>query len=309
MADEELKVTEQADGSVVVGDVAPPKEELNDDDAPAVVHEDDEEGTPEESAEDAEARRERNRARRKENKEHRRSHIESLKREIAARDSLINDMGQRLSVVERRATGSDMAQVDVALGQANEAYNYFKQQVQVGVERADGKLASEATEKMIEARKKFEQLQGIKQAMGRPQQQAPALDPRLINHAQEWMSRNQWYDPAASDADSHMVMSLDDRLAKEGWDPKTDEYWQELDARVKKYLPHKTNKGYNVNNSAPRVPVAGSSRNDSANASGGYKLSAERVHAMKEAGIYDDPKKRADMIRRYQEQDRQNGNR
>jgi hypothetical protein len=55
------------------------------------------------------------------------------------------------------------------------------------------------------------------------------------------------------------------------------------------------------------VGGAGQRGNTPADSEGGFKLSAERVKAMKEAGIWDDPERRQKMITKYRELDKQNG--
>lgn len=316
--DEDLKLVEQADGSIVVGEQAQAttKTETEEDPVDDVrLNEQDEsdpeeQGHAEETAEEAEARKERNRARRNANKERRKEHIESLKRELAARDSIINEMNQRLAVVERKSSGSEMAQLDAAEKEAVTYYNHYKQINQQAIEQADGKLATDAQEKMFAARQRYEQIQGIKKAMAAKQTPTqPALDPRLVSNANEWMSNNSWYSPTGEDEDSAMLRFLDNQLAAQGWDPKTKEYWQELDARKKKYLPHRANSGHNNPTQRTRTssasPVAASGGDQAGNkGSGGYVLSPERVQALKDAGMYDDPVKRNAMIRRYQEADR-----
>ena len=119
------------------------------------------------------------------------------------------------------------------------------------------------------------------------------------------MQKNTWYDPSGSDMDSDLVLKLDERLVSEGWNPTTPEYWEELDARVKKYIPHRAKTGYNNPQAAgkPRVPVAGSSRDAGGGSKGSYHLSAERVSALKDAGVWDNPEKRADAIKRFKQYD------
>ena len=267
-----------------------------------------EEGHAEETAEETEARKERNRQRRQESKQRRKDYVESLKRELAARDRIINEMNSRLSTVERKSTGSEMAQLENAEREAVQAYNYFKDINAKAIEQANGQVAIEAQEKMFQARQRLQQLQGIKQAMSRRQAAPQPLDPRLVNHAQDWMERNKWYDPSGRDEDSEIALTIDRRMAQEGWDPTTPEYWQELDSRVKRYLPHRAKSGYNRNNtggsrSAP--PVAGSGR-ESTSSKGTYKLSSDRVQALKDAGLWDDPKQRAEAIKRFQQYDKEN---
>lgn len=319
MANEEMKddvifMKEEDDGSVVVGEAAPEQEQP----AEEIVQEEaqdetlkatdgDEEGHDEETSEEAEARRERNRARRVQNKESRKNYIESLKRELAARDKVINDLSTRVASVEEQGRGSKMAQIDAAISEAANYYNHFKTVHQQAINEANGALATEATEKMFAAQQRHQMLQNAKKSMSQQQQRPQPLDPRLQKNAEDWMAKNQWYDPSGQDMDSDLVLKLDDRLVQEGWNPTTSEYWEELDARVKKYLPHRTSLGYNKpqgGSQQQRVPVSGSGNNTSGSSKGTYRLSAERVSAMKEAGMWDDPKARADMIRRYQEQDK-----
>ena len=312
---DDLKVKELEDGSLQVGEapVEDKQEEVSGEDESLKATPDegsDEDGHADETAEEAEARRERNRARRAQNKESRKNYIESLKRELAARDSVINDLATRVASVERQGQGSQIAQIDAALKEAEQYYNHFKQVNRQAIEQADGALAVDAQEKMFAAQKRYDMLANAKKGMTQQQvQKAPPLDPRMKMHAEDWMAKNDWYDPSGQDLDSDLVLKLDDRLVQEGWDPKSEEYWQELDSRVKKYLPHRFNSTYNKpqqsGQSRQRVPVSGGSSASTGGAKGTYHLSAERVSALKEAGVYDDPVKRADAIKRFQEYDKQ----
>lgn len=310
--DEVILMKEEQDGSITVGEPQVDTQEAEEDESLKTSSEEgkDEEGHAEETAEEAEARRERNRARRAQNKESRKNYIDSLKRELAARDSVINDLATRVASVERQGQGSQIAQLDSAMKEAEQFYNHFKQVNKQAIEQADGNLAVDAQEKMFAAKQRYEMLVNAKKGMTQQQVQRPQpLDPRMKMHAEDWMSKNDWYDPSGQDLDSDLVLKLDDRLVQEGWDPKTEEYWQELDSRVKKYLPHRFNSTYNKpqqnGQSRQRVPVSGGSSSSTGGAKGTYHLSAERVKALKEAGVYDDPVKRADAIKRFQDYDKQ----
>lgn len=304
--DEDLKLNEQPDGSIVVGD---PPEELDEHDEAPVSHEEDEAASASETSEDADARRERNRQRRQQNKESRKNYIESLKRELASRDSVINDLSTRMASVEQQSQGSQMVQLDGAIKEAADYYAHFKNVNRKAIEAVDGTLAVDAQEKMFAASQRHQMLLNAKKNMVNQTQQPRPLDPRLKQHAEGWIAKNDWYDPSGSDMDSDLVLKLDERLVKEGWNPTTAEYWAELDARVKKYLPHRANSGYNEGQKARqtgnlRVPVAGSSRESSGTGKPtSYHLSSERVAALKEAGTWEDPAKRADAIRRFKEYD------
>lgn len=315
---EDLKLSEQSDGSVVIGDEAAPaaSEEQpsegqgSETDARLAAGDEDaqgeEQGHAQETEEEAEARRQRNRARRAENKARRQDYIESLRRELAARDELLQQAVTRLDAVERRAHGADLAAVDNELRKTADAYLYFREQHALAVSKSDGAAAVEAQEKMYQAQRRGEELDRIKKAAQQRPQQPQPLDPLLKANAENWLSRNEWYDPSGNDADSKIALTVDQTLASEGWNPKTPQYWEELDARLKKYLPHRYNSGHNRGKPAARSPVAGSGREEAgAKGSGGYRLSAERVQAIKDAGAWEDPKARAEMVKRYMEYDKQ----
>lgn len=316
--EKDLPFTEDADGSVLVGEhedhseaATTSKTEPDDKRIASSDHEGDEEATDEETEDEREERQARNRARRAQNKSNRKEYIESLKRELASRDELINDLSTRVASVEQHSVGNQAAQLDAAITEAANYYNHYKDVNRKAIEMADGSAAVDAQEKMFAAQNRHTMLQNAKKNLGNKVQQPKPLDPRMVSNAQSWMEKNSWYDPSGSDADSDIAMKIDNRLVQEGWNPNTSEYWEELDARVKKYLPHRTNSSYNkpqsVTSSKPRVPVGGSSSDAGPNSKGSYRLSAERVQALKDAGTYDDPKKLAEAIKRYQDYDRKNG--
>lgn len=277
---------------------APPSEDADEDD-----DHDDIDG---ETDDERESIRERRRAERKHRKQAQREREESLRRELQARDSVINELSSKVAAIERRGNSSELAQLENAKKQTAQAYAYFKDQIRIATETGNGAAVAEATEKMLQSQKRFDELQNYERAY-RQRSVAPApLDPRLINHAQGWMERNRWFDPAAKDPDSRVAMTLDQAMAEEGWDPTTPQYWEELSSRIKKYLPHRVG-GDTMKSARPRSVVAGASRESSGADSGKtYRLSADRVQALKDAGIWDDPKQRAEAIKRFREYDKQN---
>ena len=268
---------------------------------------DDQEMSAAADEDEREAIRERRRQERKHRKEAQREREDTLRRELAARDSIINEMRQKLEVIERRNTGSELAQIENGKRQAAQAYQFFKDQIRIAGEAGNHAAVADATEKMIQAQRKFDELQNVEQVFKQRQTAPQPLDPRLANHAKSWMERNKWYNPAGTDQDSEIAMRIDHRLAQEGWDPTTKEYWEELDARIKKYLPHRANRG-KIENTKPKAVVTGGERESSGSSSNQstYKLSAERVQALKDAGMWDDPKQRAEAIKRFRDYDKQN---
>lgn len=253
-----------------------------------------------------EAIRARRREERRNRKQHAREREDTLRRELAARDAVINELRARQDAIEHRNTGSELAQLETAKRNISQAYNYYKDQIRVASEKGDGAAVAEATERMIQAQRKFDEVIATEAAFKQAKQAPQPLDPRLANHAQKWMSENRWYDPQAKDTDSLIARTIDQRLAEEGWDPTTEAYWEELSARVKKHIPHRVGSGKMNTQTRPKATVAGSGRDvGSSGKQGTFKLSAERVQALKDAGIWDDPQRRAEAVKRYREFDKQ----
>lgn len=314
---EELKLHEQKDGSFIVGDVpkekGPEQEKVDDEVEDETLSnreggDHDDEGAAEgETEEEAEARRQRNRDRRAENKTRRKEYVESLKRELAARDAIINDLSARVSTVERSSNSTQMVQLDNAIREAEAQYKELQDINRQAIEQANGEVAVAAQDKMFELRNRYNQLAAIKQNMSRQTTQPQAIDPRLKTHAEAWANKNKWFDASGSDTDSRIALTIDSQMAKEGWNPTTPEYWEELDSRIKKYLPHRVSRGYNSSKGNKSTsPVSGGSRESSNTASSSYTLSQERVNALKEAGLWDDATKRAEAIKRFQQYDKAN---
>jgi hypothetical protein len=315
---EEIKLHEQQDGSFIIGDKPEEKEEPADKETEesgdeSLAHTDDaeagdESASDDETEEEAEARRQRNRERRAENKTRRKEYVESLKRELAARDAIISDLANRVSSVERSSTSTQMAQLDNAIRDAEAQYKELQDINRQAIEQANGEVAVAAQEKMFELRNKYNQLIDIKKGVSRQATQPKTLDPRLKNHAEAWASKNKWFDASGSDTDSRIALTIDSQMDKEGWNPTTSEYWEELDARIKRYLPHKVSKGYNQNKgNKSAAPVAGGNKEMSNSSKSSYTLSQERVNALKDAGLWDDPEKRAKAIKNFQAYDKQQG--
>lgn len=298
---------EESSGSVESSETQLETSEVTGDDAITESHEDDEEHESDGDArlEDREAIRERRRLERKTRKEE----AKRVREEVMALRNANQELLNRLNTIERRGVSADLAKIDEAMGQLNQSYQYYQEQVRLGTEANNGQAVAEATSRMMQIRDKAAELQRVKQAYSQAQNRPPAPDQRLVEHATQWMNKNKWYKSDGSNLDSKVVLAIDTALAEEGYNPTTPTYWEELDARVKRYLPHRATTGYNtsgtgraVQEGRPKAPVATRSAGPSASG-GGFSLSAERVQAIKDAGLWDDPKSRAEAIKGYRAYD------
>lgn len=275
-------------------------------------HEDDEEEATakvdselDDAADDSERDeiRSRRRSERKTQRQRHREKLDAMERNLAALQAQNQALQQQVGTIQDSNVGSQLAQVDQAIQQATQATEHFKSIIAQATARGDGRAVAEATEYMIASRERAKDLNNFKTNATRAINAPKPLNPQLTSRAQQFLGKNTWYGgPTSADPDSKVLTALDNSLTAEGWDATSDAYWTELENRAKKYLPHRVN-------AAParptRSPVSGSSQSGGNGDSGStFKLSPDRVAAIKSAGMWDDPVTRNKMIKSYRDFDK-----
>lgn len=249
-----------------------------------------------------------------------RERTEQLQREVQSERQQRQALESRLARLEGNERGAQLGQLEQTEERLEQAIASLRGTIADAVSKQDGQTVALATQRMqeaIEARKTIaSQKESFKQNI-QQSNRAPNVDPVLARNSLTWAQSNTWYrGPASNDPDSKVLTALDNAVAAAGFDPRTKEYWDELNAQVQKYLPHRvqqrdnprtvnTNTGSATRQSS-RSPVAGSGNNGNGGEAAPrntFRLSGERVKAMKESGAWDDPKRKADMIKRYREMD------
>lgn len=149
---------------------------------------------------------------------------------------------------------------------------------------------------------------------------APAPDPEVVRRAVAWAAKHAFADPQRGNREEvEIVKAVDHNLHKEGWDPRSDDYWTELTSRIKRRLPHHFKKAENgggrkVQDDKGGRPAAGGPRMAPSSQSGGgsrplgkneVRVSAERKAAMQAAGKWDDPVLRNRQLAAYAKYDRE----
>ena len=188
----------------------------------------------------------------------------------------INTSRERVTSDEASITSTE-ALLNTAMKQAVEQGDVDKQ-----VE-AQQKMAELAIEKeRLRLRKnKLEQQKPVEQQdstvedaikMADPQAQ-PAPDPK----AQEWAADNKWF--GTDKAMTYTAMSFHDDLVSEGFDASSDEYYNEIDRRIRKEFPQKFE-----DQSKPKQTVASAVRK-SASGRRTVKLTPSQVAIAKKLGV------------------------
>ena len=299
---EELAVTEEQDGSAKV---ELPEELMPEEKADGGEVNQDDEDHPD----DTEAIRDARRARRRAKKEYIKRTNEEKDRRLELLQRQNQELMERLSVVERKTHSSDLARLDKAIEDEELRLQYAQAKVREAGDNSNGSDLAKAQELWYETRGRLDALKRAKEQAAKTQtSETGGVNPQLMKYANRWMGDNPWYDPQGEDEDSQIAKVIDQKLHKEGWDPNTEEYWEELDNRLQKRLPHRYNQpSEESTRRKPRSFVTGSGRESSpGRQTGSFYLEPEQVRAMKDAGFWDDPAKRAKMIKRYAEQARNN---
>jgi len=127
------------------------------------------------------------------------------------------------------------------------------------------------------AKNNYQEIEDVpQQAQPQPQQQVrqqPANDPR----AEDWASKNDWF--GKDNVMTAAALAIDAELKGEGYDPQDQDFYQEIDNRLKKAFPQKLGESQErvqEVTSSPAQVVSGGSRSSSSS-SRKVKLSKEDV--------------------------------
>lgn len=312
---QEIDYKEESDGSVVVDLAADDEDQENNEEVRAAEGgqaepADDDHDEDDDHEEEVDPVRQARRARRKAKKEYiKRTNQEKDQRlqMLDRQNRELRELVDRLTVLERKAHSADLAQIDRAIQEEQNNLRYAQVRMQEATENSDGRTAIQAQEEWYEARRKIEALQNLKnQAAQIKQNDGNIPDPKIVKYSNDWQDRNDWYDPELRDEDSQIAKLIDTRMAKEGWNPATQDYWEEFDRRLQKRLPHRYTDSYEERPARkPRSVVVGGGR-EAVTDSGKIRvqIEPEKIRAMKEAGLWENPVTRKKMLERYAREQR-----
>jgi hypothetical protein len=151
---------------------------------------------------------------------------------------------------------------------------------QVEVQKQLATVAHE-NERLKYVKQQREQQKAVQATAQQPQQpqQAPQRSPDP--KAKSWADQNEWFgqdEPMTLTAFSiHKKM-----IEEEGWDGATDEYYTELDKRIRREFPHKFNQ---ENSSGRNTPAVASATRTTTKGKKSVKLSASQVAIAKKLGV------------------------
>jgi len=236
--------------------------------------------------------------------------LQALQRENEA-------MRRDIEQLKRNTKAEQLTRIDKGIEDAQVRFEYAKMKLAEATSNNDGHAMVEAQTLWQSAQEEMRNLSSLRNRADAELKQPAQVDlpdPTVQRLAAKWMKKNSWYNPQANDSDSRIAKKIDELLSAQGLDPTSQDYWDELDSRLQKELPHRYNNLDDDESREVRRPrnVVGSSGREASAAYGGtnrsqFVLSPDRVKAMKEAGAWDNPERKAKMIQNFIAFDRANG--
>ena len=173
---------------------------------------------------------------------------EAERREQAA-IAYAQNVQKSLQESQSRAAALDKSFLTETEGRIDSQLAIVEANLQDAVERGDGKAVVEAQkllnqlilqQERVKAAKTQRASAPVYQPASQPepqpvaQQQAPArVDPR----AEEWAEENEWF--GTDEVMTGAAFTIHNKLQAEGFDLQSDEYYDELNRRIRKEFPHK----------------------------------------------------------------------
>jgi hypothetical protein len=186
-------------------------------------------------------------------------------------------------------------------------WSRFEKTVKTGMESAQKELAnaieSGNAEAQVEANKKIatlafenakleqkksepvEEERPVQQLSdgGRLPQQTPQELPDPDPKAEEWASKNTWF--GKDRAMTFTAFEIHKDLVNEGFDPKSDDYYSEVNKRIKVDFPHKFAKGGDVEQSSKPVQSVASAQRSVKPGRKTVRLTSSQVAIAKKLGV------------------------
>jgi len=187
---------------------------------------------------------------------------EAERREQAA-ISYAQNVQKSLEDAQRRAASLDSSYLTETEGRINSQMAIVEANLQDAVERGDGKAVVEAQKLFNQLTLQQERLKAAKvtrastPVMQPPQQYVQQAQPQVARpdpKAEIWAEENEWF--GADEVMTNAAYVIHNKLSEEGFDLQSDEYYDELNRRIRKEFPHKFSRPRADTSNVPSVAPA-----------------------------------------------------
>ena len=206
--------------------------------------------------------------------------------QIAALIQKNEELGSTLRTKNQEVTQVNKLSLDASEKQLTDKLELARSVYMEAFEEGDKERVLKAQEMLNEAQNDLKQVSTAKiryenQPEPAPVQQQPQYQPQAQPQndpmAEEWAAKNSWF--GQDNVKTAAALAIDAELKGEGYDPRDEEFYQEIDNRIKKaFSPDvgETKERVQESTSTPAQVVSGSSRL-SPSSSNKVKLSKEDV--------------------------------
>ena len=167
-------------------------------------------------------------------------YAEQQKNENEQLKSRLQQLDQGYVTEYENRVKSQTAQAKKILEEANEAQDHARQ---AEAQSILSKLAVEeerirVQKQRMEQENQARSAQPAQQTQQQPVQQQPKSNPADDIKLQSWLSKNEWFN--ADRVMTRGAQAIHEQLVlEEGFNPSTDEYYSEIDKRMRENFPHK----------------------------------------------------------------------
>lgn len=226
---------------------------------------------------------------------------EAERREQAALE-YAKQVQANLASMQSRVQSLDQGFIAESKGRIESQLSIAEANLQDAVERGDGRAVVEAQKLLSQLIMQQEKLNYVasqrqqaapvpqtppplyqqqpQQYYQQPQPQQRATDPK----ADDWVEKNEWF--GKDEVMTHAAFGIHGQLEREGFDLSSDEYYDELNRRIRKEFPHKFKKQQaSVPSSAPDVAPATRGIAVSPNGRRTIKLTPSEVAMARKIGV------------------------
>jgi hypothetical protein len=206
--------------------------------------------------------------------------------QIAALIQKNEELGNNLRTKNQEVSEVNKLSLDASEKQLTDKLELARSVYMEAFEEGDKERVLKAQEMLNEAQNDLKAVSSAKiryenQPQPAPVQQQPQYQPQVQPQndpmAEEWAAKNSWF--GQDNIKTAAALAIDAELKGEGYDPRDEEFYQEIDNRIKKaFSPNvgETQERVQESTSTPAQVVSGSSRL-SPSSSNKVKLSKEDV--------------------------------
>ena len=163
---------------------------------------------------------------------------ESVLREREELERLAKQLIDENNSLKRSVNNGQEAFAATAKQGADDSLKIAKRLYKEAYEAGDADALVAAQDLMTDAKLRYNAAQNFKpkplqEAQYEVQHQQPVVSPTIDDKTLRWQAKNQWFGSAGNEEMTSFALGLHQKLVNNGVDPRSDEYFEKIDSRIK----------------------------------------------------------------------------